>query len=211
MARRRLPALPGAQLDFFGLFPADASSLPLCAWCGVEPVQRRCRFCSRECAGRARIVGQLEVPCCWGKCENIAQLSPPRRHKGVHGALCDDHTILLREFLDRDLHITINRARFLAGAPMPVRFLINNPFVRAVLSVMRGKDCSACHATAQIEVDHINAIKDGGLTAIHNLQLLCQSCHRLKSASERTSRPRTVPRRLGRPNSQTDSLRGGVL
>jgi len=62
--------------------------------------------------------------------------------------------------------------------------------VAAAVKAARPDRCEVCHRTkCRLFVDHRVAVKDGGaLLDIVNLQLLCQSCHSLKSHAERVKR-----------------------
>jgi 5-methylcytosine-specific restriction protein A len=49
--------------------------------------------------------------------------------------------------------------------------------------------CRNCGSTADLEVDHIIEVADGGSLADRsNLQVLCHSCHLLKTAAQRSHR-----------------------
>jgi 5-methylcytosine-specific restriction endonuclease McrA len=49
--------------------------------------------------------------------------------------------------------------------------------------------CRACHATTELEADHIIELADGGaIFDPANLQTLCHDCHAIKTAAARTER-----------------------
>ena len=47
-----------------------------------------------------------------------------------------------------------------------------------------GGRCAKCGDTKHLEVDHVKAIRDGGLDVRSNLQILCRPCHKAKSKKE---------------------------
>jgi 5-methylcytosine-specific restriction endonuclease McrA len=55
-----------------------------------------------------------------------------------------------------------------------------------------GPLCRSCstdiRVVASAHMDHVIALKDGGVDDISNMQLLCEECHKLKSAAEATAR-----------------------
>lgn len=50
------------------------------------------------------------------------------------------------------------------------------------------KECGNCGATGNLQLDHITPISAGGADNIANAQLLCSSCHRAKTNTERRRR-----------------------
>ena len=66
-------------------------------------------------------------------------------------------------------------------------------YVRTFLVKRDGRSCAHCNATrgktyAWLHVDHITPLADGGPNDESNLQLLCPTCHKAKTAAEATAR-----------------------
>lgn len=55
--------------------------------------------------------------------------------------------------------------------------------VRRAVFERDGGRCAVCEATFDLQYDHVLPVAHGGATSVENLQLLCGSCNREKSAS----------------------------
>lgn len=51
-----------------------------------------------------------------------------------------------------------------------------------------GGECKLCGETSNLELDHIIPLSEGGKDSFFNIQLLCEGCHRQKTAEEATRR-----------------------
>lgn len=66
---------------------------------------------------------------------------------------------------------------------------MNNPKIaRAALISRDGSFCPVCEKHKGQEVDHRVPLIDGGSFMLTNLQLLCLSCHKVKTAKEASTR-----------------------
>ena len=63
--------------------------------------------------------------------------------------------------------------------------------LREVLERGRCQTCGNLAAEADMEVDHILPLADGGSNELDNLQLLCSSCHRAKTSRENSRRAKS--------------------
>jgi len=65
--------------------------------------------------------------------------------------------------------------------------------LRRALSQESFSVCVSCrveYPVHNLEVDHIDALADGGVDADYNLQILCRSCHTSKTLEENRRRKR---------------------
>lgn len=70
-------------------------------------------------------------------------------------------------------------------APLPFEQTKREPISEAVRTEVWRRDggrCVDCESNEQLEFDHIIPVSRGGATSARNLQLLCKSCNRAKSA-----------------------------
>lgn len=75
--------------------------------------------------------------------------------------------------------------------------------IRLEVIARDGHRCSHCHrhaheltrGTADLHVDHIRALHDGGTNEHRNLRTLCRDCHARKTAADRAARARRTPQR----------------
>jgi 5-methylcytosine-specific restriction endonuclease McrA len=51
-----------------------------------------------------------------------------------------------------------------------------------------GEKCAKCNATDSLCIDHVHAVADGGMTELHNLQILCRSCNSSKGVKRQDYR-----------------------
>lgn len=69
-------------------------------------------------------------------------------------------------------------------------FLRNKKQYKNRLLARDGKRCNICkipHSTRTLQIDHVQKLSEGGARElITNMQLLCDSCHRLKDNQPRT-------------------------
>jgi hypothetical protein len=71
-------------------------------------------------------------------------------------------------------------------APLPYEQTTREPISEAVRSEVWRRDsgkCVKCGSKQSLEFDHIIPVSRGGATSARNLQLLCRSCNRAKSAA----------------------------
>jgi hypothetical protein len=52
-----------------------------------------------------------------------------------------------------------------------------------------GYECACCKRIFALVIDHIQGVKEGGITTLENLQLLCHRCNKLKAGLMRDYRP----------------------
>ncbi|CAN0215441.1 unnamed protein product, partial [Pylaiella littoralis] len=77
------------------------------------------------------------------------------------------------------------------------RKYLTRPQKQALLQTQKSR-CKSCGDRIQLfpyadcDADHIIGVCRGGKTLPENMQLLCVSCHRRKSAKEASAVPRTV-------------------
>ena len=83
-----------------------------------------------------------------------------------------------------------NRIVALEAEVRRLRDLLDNPTRRRVSAVIKKRvaatarwECAVCEQTVddQYEIDHIVELSRGGNNDIHNLQLLCKTCHKDKT------------------------------
>ncbi|UKZ11132.1 hypothetical protein EhVM1_000117 [Emiliania huxleyi virus M1] len=99
----------------------------------------------------------------------------------------------------RDMKIQLTRAQNeIIGLRTEIDRLTNllmNPHKRKVSAVVKKKvaadahwSCTKCSkiVDCMYEVDHIQPLAMGGTNDFHNLQLLCQQCHKNKTRQENT-------------------------
>lgn len=53
-----------------------------------------------------------------------------------------------------------------------------------ILIQVLGQRCKQCGSTADLELDHIIPLSQGGRDNADNIQVLCQKCHRKKTGDE---------------------------
>lgn len=50
-----------------------------------------------------------------------------------------------------------------------------------------GRSCTACGSSRFLEIDHIKPVNVGGLPTLDNLRVLCRTCNRSRSRTERAA------------------------
>jgi 5-methylcytosine-specific restriction endonuclease McrA len=52
------------------------------------------------------------------------------------------------------------------------------PIIDALVHERDEQKCVACGSAENLEAHHIEAVKDGGLPTLENLETLCEECHK---------------------------------
>jgi 5-methylcytosine-specific restriction endonuclease McrA len=93
-----------------------------------------------------------------------------------------------------------NDPRFVPARREPWNTLEAKRLLRFLLD-RQGWRCARCgiHATVceRLQKDHVVALINGGDNTIHNQQMLCEPCHRLKTSADLELHRRLRPRLLG--------------
>ena len=95
---------------------------------------------------------------------------------------CPDHTKVWNGMRSRE--------KLARRGPTP-----NAQKLRYVLSKGEYSTCTSCRGSFGVwdmEVDHIKALGDGGTDHVHNLQVLCRSCHTSKTLQENRQRRKKI-------------------
>lgn len=138
---------------------------------------------------------RIVVKCPWMDCESSTEVYRSQSawggRRGLSAVFCNSHRALVKNLLGTNARMNgfgrvfanIDRVyatrTVQAGAP------------RVVIFEMAGRKCAGCQTPLVFSeqgkswhIDHVLPVYLGGLTTLKNLQPLCRSCHRGKTAIE---------------------------
>lgn len=73
--------------------------------------------------------------------------------------------------------------------PEHKKLIQDRPNIIAALVLRDGYRCANCGSDRNLRVDHIVSVREGGITDLDNLQLLCNRCNGIKGSTTADYRP----------------------
>ncbi len=181
-----------------------------CESCNLRYYQRRDGSRPHSCQRRkqARLgprKPRAQVPCVWPDCANLVPvliIQPDRHHQyiqyrmdGFAGAglvkhpLCESHRRRIFEALGPLARMNGIKAILRLDNEDLAGSAVNAPMTRLVVYDSSGGCCRMCKEPLDFKskwhLDHITPMFKGGRNMLGNMQVLCQSCHHVKSAPEK--------------------------
>jgi hypothetical protein len=174
----------------------------------ARPTKSGQHFCGGACYQYQTL---HDVPCCWPGCDvflkarrsvqtnrgkKVIQWKTDLRRGGLYRQfpLCEAHGELIARRLDRGARLSNGRLRLLANPNHEYDSrVLGSRFLRLVVFERARGRCEGCDQAQDWrapprtwEVDHRIPVFRGGKTKLDNLQMLCLSCHNVKTNAEKS-------------------------